>query len=222
MHTKLNLRRFLGVVVFAGGAPFAVWTGLLTPARAEPVSTPPTTTTTLAPPAEPALERTSVFGDSITDSAVAQGRIANAALDDPLQVSWNTAPYLSTYHFQSGIAEAGVDQPDVVVIATGTNDSKLGVGAAQAGWIDNALGALDGNPCVEWVNVRSEIGPNHVAWNQLLTEKAAAAGNVRVADWDGYSDGHPEWIHPDNVHLSAEGQVAYAEWLVEQMVLGCA
>ena len=71
------------------------------------------------------------------------------------------------------------------------------------------------------MNVRSEIGPNHVAWNQLLTAKASAAGNVRVADWDGYSNGHPEWIHPDNVHLSDEGKVAYAKWLVDQMVLGC-
>ena len=72
-----------------------------------------------------------------------------------------------------------------------------------------------------WVNVRSEIGPNYPIWNQLLTEKASAAGNVRVADWDGYSNGHPDWISWDTVHLSDEGKVEYARWLVEQMVLGC-
>jgi lysophospholipase L1-like esterase len=214
MSTKTN-RRFLGGVVFA---PFAVW-AFLTPARAESVPTPPTATTTLVSPAKP--ERASVFGDSITDSAVTQGRIANAAHDDQLQVSWETAPYLSTYHFQSGFDEAGVNQPDVVIIATGTNDAKEKIGAVQASSIDNALDALAGNPCVAWVNVRSEIGPNHVLWNQLLTAKASAAGNVRVADWDEYSNGHQEWIHPDNVHLSDEGKVAYAKWLVDQMVLGC-
>ena len=218
MHAKLNRRRLLGVAGFAGGAWLA-FSGFLTPARAEPVPPPPNSTTTLVSPATP--QRAAVFGDSITDSAVAQGRIANAALDDQLQVAWNTAPFLSTYHFQGGFDEVGVDRPDVVVIATGTNDSWEEIGPVQATSIDNALGALAENPCVVWVNVRREIGPNHVAWNQLLTEKASAAGNVRVADWDGYSDGHPESIHPDNVHLSDQGQVTYAKWLVDQMVLGC-
>ena len=129
---------------------------------------------------------------------------------------------MSTYYFQSGFDEAGVNQPDVVVIATGTNDSVEEIGPVQASWIDNALDALAGNPCVVWVNVRSEIWwTNPVAWNHLLTEKASAAGNVRIADWDGYSTGHPEWIAYDHVHLSDEGQVAYGRWLAEQMVAGC-
>ena len=221
MNTKMNRRRFLGALGFAGGATFAAL-AVLTPAGADLVptpSTPPTSTTTLESPAPPL--RVSVFGDSITDSAVALARIANAGIDDQMQVSWDTEPGKSTYHFQSGFEAAGVDQPDVVVIATGTNDSVEWVGEVQASWIDNALDALAGNPCVVWVNVRSEMAPHHASWNPVLAEKASAAGNVRVADWDGYSDGHPEWITWDTVHLSDEGKVVYAKWLVEQMQLGC-
>ena len=219
MNTKVNRSRFLGAVMLAGTAPFAAW-AFLTPGGADPAPAPSTTTTTtLASPATP--ERVWVFGDSITHSAVVPSENANAALEDPLEVSWNTKPGLSTYHFQSKFDEAGVNQPDVVVIATGTNDSVEEIGAVQESWIDSALDALAANPCVLWVNVRSEIGPNYVDWNPLLTEKASDAGNVRVADWDGYSNGHPEWIDWDTVHLSAEGKVAYADWLVGQMALGC-
>jgi lysophospholipase L1-like esterase len=216
MNTKMKgRRRFLGVGVMAGAAPFAVLAFLM-PTRAELAPVPPPTELVSATP-----ERVSVFGDSITHSAIAQGNIANAALDERLWLSWHTTPGLSTYHFQNGFDEAGLHQPDVVVIATGTNDSVEPIGAVHATSIDNALDALAGNPCVVWVNVRSELWTNPVAWNQLLTEKAAAAGNVRVADWDGYSNGHPEWIAWDTVHLSDEGKVAYGKWLVEQMVAGC-
>jgi len=216
MDLKLTRRRVRGAFVLAGGAAIAAWL-LLEPARAE--IAPASFTKAEVPPAESV--RVSVFGDSITNSAVDAGRVANAALDDPLQVSWSTAPFLSTWHFQGQLEQAGVSQPDVVVIATGTNDSWDAIGAFQAQTIDDALHAVAQNDCVVWVNVRSEIGPNDVAWNQLLTEKAAAAGNVRIADWDGYSDRYPEAIAEDNVHLSDVGKATYARWLVEQMVLGC-
>ena len=214
MTIKMNLRRFLGVGVFAGAAPFAAL-AVLMPARAEPAPVPPLTTTLVSP------QRVSVFGDSITHS-VAPDNHVTAVLEDRLQMSWNTKPGVTTDYFQNGFDEAGVNRPDVVLIATGTNDSVAPIGAVHAASIDNALDALAGNPCVVWVNVRSEIWWTHpVAWNHLLEEKAATAGNVRVADWDGYSTGHPEWISYDAVHLSDEGQVAYAKWLVDQVVLGC-
>jgi hypothetical protein len=47
--------------------------------------------------------------------------------------------------------------------------------------------------------------------NALIAEWAAKYPNVRVADWDKASSGHPEYFVSDGIHLTAKGVKAYVQ-----------
>ena len=47
--------------------------------------------------------------------------------------------------------------------------------------------------------------------NALIAEWAAKYPNVRIADWDKTSTGHPEYFTPDGIHLTAKGVKAFIQ-----------
>ena len=51
--------------------------------------------------------------------------------------------------------------------------------------------------------------PYRDANNELIARLAAEYSNVRVVDWNAISEGHPEYLAPDGVHLVPTGVSAY-------------
>lgn len=83
--------------------------------------------------------------------------------------------------------------------------------------------------CVVWVNVNDrspllDLDKNAPLLNETMEETAAAqrdkGRSVVVADWAGTSREHPEWFLQDQVHLTTEGERAYAE-LIRRSVDRC-
>jgi lysophospholipase L1-like esterase len=45
----------------------------------------------------------------------------------------------------------------------------------------------------------------------ILAARKFAGGNVRVADWNRFSVGHPDWFYDDHIHMKAAGAAQYAQ-----------
>jgi hypothetical protein len=59
--------------------------------------------------------------------------------------------------------------------------------------------------------------------NAILTQRAQQYGGyLLVADWAGYSAGHPEWVVSDGLHLSATGAPVLSQFIADSVagVLG--
>lgn len=56
-------------------------------------------------------------------------------------------------------------------------------------------------------------------WNAWLLQAEASVhpdwAPLDVVDWDVVANTHPEWIGPDQIHHTVEGQTAYARFLYE-------
>ena len=74
--------------------------------------------------------------------------------------------------------------------------------------------------CVVWVNVSDQspvlaLDKNGPAINKFIDDEVSAARakghRVVVADWAGTSRSHPDWFLQDRVHLTPEGERAYAQ-----------
>ena len=52
--------------------------------------------------------------------------------------------------------------------------------------------------------------------NAALADATTRWSNLTRFDFAGFMAGHPEWTD-DPKHLNAEGQVAYAKWLHQQL-----
>lgn len=105
-----------------------------------------------------------------------------------------------------GALAAHQPYPSTVVIHLGTN------GTVDGGDLDAMLGALQGADRVVLVTVQHN---GNRSWegqaNGEIAAAAAGAANARVADWKGYSDGHPEWFAGDGIHVTPAGAHAYAD-----------
>jgi hypothetical protein len=95
----------------------------------------------------------------------------------------------------------GIDD-DVVVIHTGTN------GPADPDGLRGILRTLRTSSLVVLVTVRTPhwwMGDSNAAIHQVASEFP----NVRIADWEAASAGHPEYFVVDGTHLTAQGIAAY-------------
>jgi hypothetical protein len=109
------------------------------------------------------------------------------------------------------------DEPDVAVVAIGTNDWTGGWDERDADAVDDVLRTLDGVACAVWVLPAArfaDIG-GHIA------EAAAAHPRVHVARWDEASTGHADWYQPDGIHHTAAGNLAYAAFIHDARVTSC-
>ena len=92
---------------------------------------------------------------------------------------------------------------DVVVVHLGTN----GVSSLQK--YQDIVDVIGPDRRIFWVNCRGVSWANDVNIN--IQSIVDANENVTLINWAEFSDGHPEYFYSDGIHLTAEGQAAYAE-----------
>ncbi|MEE8815972.1 MAG: acyltransferase family protein [Lachnospiraceae bacterium] len=115
------------------------------------------------------------------------------------------------------------DAKDVIdtMRADGTLGSTVVIGLGANGPFTSSVGKdlLDdlSEETVYWI---LPYGRN-LSWEGEVCDdiRNAAAGydNVTLIDWPGTAKDHPEWFYDDGMHLNADGQKGYAEFLLEQI-----
>jgi lysophospholipase L1-like esterase len=110
-----------------------------------------------------------------------------------------------------------VADPDVVVVELGTNG--CGKCPSLAEGIDSVMAELSDVDFVYWLNVREDapmpLRPR--ALNQALDDAQSRWRNLSVLDMHTRFDGRSEWIGEDEVHLSPEGIVEFADFVVDAL-----
>ncbi len=158
-----------------------------------------------------------VVGDSLTESATAE---IGAYLDE-LGVDTITIDGAMNRRMTHGdhpdpgidVVEriAEVTQPDVWVIALGTNDVGAEVSPDQyAADIESLLAAIPAGAPVVWVDVWIRDRQQQVAAaNQVLRDTLADHPDTIVADWSSHGD-DPGLVAGDGVHLTDDGKYVFA------------
>ena len=108
-------------------------------------------------------------------------------------------------------------EPDVAIVASGTNDWIGGWDDGDAQAVDDALRSLDGVGCGIWVLPASRFAD--IA--RRIADAAASHPDVHVARWDEASAGHPEWYVEDGVHHNEAGRLAYAAFIHDARRQAC-
>ena len=174
--------------------------------------------------------RVAVVGDSITNSSTAK-------LDTELA---------SKYRFLSGID--GIDlaqgRTQLVKPVTDTAPSvlvlELGINSARESWdssdlpdLEAVLGAVKSTPCVIWVTPTAlqpsyydHLGKGTLAsrialFQASLAKRLPKYPNIHQADFGALQLQHPEWFVADRLHLTSDGQAAYATFVADQIANHC-
>lgn len=100
---------------------------------------------------------------------------------------------------------------DTVIIALGTNGTFTDEVAEQI------LYCLGEERKIYWVTA---YGRN-LSWEDEVNEKIRQLSdthdNIWVLDWEDIADEHEEWFCEDGIHLNAEGQAGYADFISLQI-----
>jgi hypothetical protein len=102
--------------------------------------------------------------------------------------------------------------PARLVIALGTN------GLMTDAQFDHVMEIVKGVPKVLIVNVQlpDDRYPNEGATNDVLARGAARWGS-RLLDWNGATNGHPEYFGADGTHLTPAGSLLYAVLMTQAL-----
>jgi lysophospholipase L1-like esterase len=114
---------------------------------------------------------------------------------------------------QSALRRIGDNDPDIVVIALGTNDLDPGDGYDEL--IEQSLDLTSDAECVVWVDLQ-EFKPGLGRINRLIR----AARPTAIAPWSTIAG--PSELHTsDGYHLSPEGQAAFADVIADTLAEEC-
>lgn len=149
-----------------------------------------------------------IIGDSVTAGAAPglQAVLPNALVDGKVSRQLYVGQDVYAEH-----TAAGYD-PDVVIFALGTNGLIQNESSVQT-----LIDAVGGKP-LYFVTIRCPL-PLQDMNNEVLRRFAANNPNVGIIDWHGASEGHPEYLYDDGIHLTNTGMQAYAQ-LVRQALCG--
>ncbi|HEY5187291.1 MAG TPA: hypothetical protein VIM19_20890 [Actinomycetes bacterium] len=111
--------------------------------------------------------------------------------------------------------------PSVLVVSAGTNDGALAMDTFRS-QVDDVLALAGPQRCVLWPTVyrRADVRADDVAFNAVLAETAQRTATLRVVDWVGTVNAHPDWLISDGVHPNTRGLQARVE-LVADAVRAC-
>jgi lysophospholipase L1-like esterase len=169
--------------------------------------------------------RVAVVGDSQVAIATFGGHMVPAHNDRGLQVDSRGHVGRTIAQGRAEIDRVIVSEPDVMVVAFGTNDAYfLGATsgttadrnhAAARDQIEQVMTQIGQRPCAIWVTPRSSVTNRaHSRWAATVADDIKAAARrhrVRVVDWEAISAGRPEWFIADGVHFTREGSRGFAD-----------
>lgn len=100
---------------------------------------------------------------------------------------------------------------DIVIIGLGTNGPfELSEGQAL-------IDSFGNDKTIYWITAYGE----HLQWqdsvNETIYELANKNANVNIIDWAEAADSHSEWFYYDGIHLSVDGQKAYADLIFQSI-----
>jgi hypothetical protein len=105
-----------------------------------------------------------------------------------------------------GISELVAGRPALspyVVVSLGTNDPPDAVSAFRAD-VARVLKLAGPDRCVAWATIWRDGAPGE-AFNQVLRDAAESSPRLRLVDWSGMVQKHPEWLAPDALHGNETG-----------------
>lgn len=145
---------------------------------------------------------TTAVGDSVMLAArnSIKDTFPGATLD--AHVSRQPAEIFDRIRARKALGQLG----DVVVIGAGTN------GAIKTSDLLALLSQLSDRSRIVLVSVHADR-PWVAQSNRAIATAIARFGsaNVRLADWNTYSQGHRDWFYSDGIHTKGAGSAAYAQ-----------
>lgn len=212
----LGFRRGFGMLGWYTARPIEGETVVTTSTTVAPAGASTTTSTTL-PAALPAAD-VAVVGDSLTLSAQQEitdtlGRLGLGVVRVDGQVSRRMTSATDTIRSGLSVVQeiAAQSNPQVWVIALGTNDVASGVSAdSLRRSVQQVLDAIPPGALVVWVDtwIRDELDAV-VAGNRIIREVVGARPNSVVADFFSYGDDEGI-VGSDGVHLTTTGRRLFA------------
>ncbi|HEX6312652.1 MAG TPA: acyltransferase family protein [Acidimicrobiia bacterium] len=178
-------------------------------AETAPETTAAPTTTTTAPPEPVAapVTRITALGDSVMLGSEPALRAAFGGL---LQLDAAVSRQFGSAIDVAGLLNAAGQLGERVVVHLGTN------GIIRPEQFDALMQQLAGVPRVVVLNTnvpRPWEGPV----NELLATAVPTYPNAVYVDWKAISQPHAEWFIGDGVHLTPEGQAAYAQVIAQHL-----
>ncbi len=141
------------------------------------------------------------IGDSVMLGATAniQEQVAGAYVSAAVSRQIEAGPEIINTLSEHGILG------DIVVVHLGTN------GVSSLPKYQAIVDAIGPDRQIYWVNCRGVSWANDVNINiqQIVDENA----NVTLVNWVDFSEGHPEYFYSDGIHLTVDGQAAYASMI---------
>jgi lysophospholipase L1-like esterase len=111
--------------------------------------------------------------------------------------------------------------PPVLVVSAGTNDGAQAMDRFRS-QVADVLTVAGPRRCVLWTTVyrRADVRSDDQAFNAVLAQAAQRSATLRLVDWVGVVNAHPDWLISDGVHPDTRGLQARVE-LVTAAVRAC-
>lgn len=106
--------------------------------------------------------------------------------------------------------------PPVLVVSAGTNDGAPAMDTFRS-QVDDVLALAGPRRCVLWPTVyrRADVRADDVSFNAVLAQAAQRTATLRVVDWVGTVNAHPDWLISDGVHPTTRGLQARVELVAD-------
>lgn len=162
-----------------------------------------------------------VVGDSITVGSTPDLEVAAETLGVDMVVNAEVGRRITVGNIPGTVAVEQVydqvGQPDLWVIALGTNDvAQYATAAEYAAQIEALLALIPPEAPLVWINVYLTHFPEESArFNRALTDALTARGNASIGDWTDHAtlDG----VLSDGIHPSDEGRVEFVDVIAGQI-----
>ena len=164
----------------------------------------------------PLLDAVVVIGDSLTVGTEMYGvTITQGLFDAGVSNVHVSAKNGRTTH--QGIVE--LERLSIVegavVLALGTNDVAAGSPEEFGELIDRAVAAVPNNVNIYWLNLYTDQWVSDDTYNAKIDQRADLHANLFVMDFESFAS--LNWLEEDGVHLSPEGYVNRAAFILAEL-----
>ena len=163
-----------------------------------------------------------MIGDSITVASAPQILAGAEALDVDVTVLAESSRRIAVGRQPSAgtdvLAEVLAEgDPDLVVVALGTNDiGKYTTTAEYAAQIDELTGMLPNDQPLVWINTYLANSPNDSAqFNAALLDSLSDRGTATIGRWSSIAQ--RDGMLSDGIHPSEDGAQEFADLVVDEI-----